>query len=69
MDTIEWNENLSVNNLIIDNQHKKLIEITNNLILQSNANVYSEIINKTLSELLQYTKYHFHAEEKELPKT
>lgn len=57
-----------MNNLVIDNQHKKLFEITNNLILQSNAKVYSEIINKTLSELLQYTKYHFHAEEELLEK-
>ena len=63
METIQWTEKISVNNEKIDNQHKKLIELTNDLILHSNATPNSKIVNETLYELLKYTKYHFHDEE------
>lgn len=63
METIQWSEKISVNNDRIDNQHKKLFDLTNDLILHSNAKTNSEIINETLYELLKYTKYHFHDEE------
>ncbi len=63
MELIQWSDKISVNNTRIDNQHKKLIELVNNLILNSNAKANSEIINETLSELLKYTRYHFKDEE------
>lgn len=63
MEIIKWNKSISVNNLSIDSQHKRLIELTNDLILQSNAKANSSIINESLSELLKYTREHFRDEE------
>ena len=68
METIRWSENISVNNYVIDNQHKYLIELTNNLILNSNAKVNSEIIGETLTKLYKYSKEHFEDEEALLEK-
>ena len=64
MKTIEWEKRLSVNNVKIDNQHKSLFELTNNLILNSEAEPNSKIVNETLYELLKYTESHFIDEEK-----
>ena len=64
MEIIRWNKDISVNNSSIDSQHKRLIGLTNNLILQSNAKANSSIINESLSELLKYAREHFRDEEK-----
>jgi len=68
METIQWSESISVNNSEIDNQHKNLIQLTNNLILNSNAKVNSEIIGETLQKLLKHIKQHFRDEEELLEK-
>ena len=68
METIQWSESISVNNSEIDNQHKNLIQLTNNLISNSNAKVNSEIIGETLQKLLKYIKEHFKDEEELLEK-
>ena len=68
MEIIQWSESISVNNYEIDNQHKNLIHLTNNLILNSNAKVNSEIIGETLTKLYQYIKEHFKDEEALLAK-
>ena len=68
METIQWSESISVNNSEIDIQHKNLIQLTNNLILNSNAKVNSEIIGETLQKLLKYIKEHFKDEEELLEK-
>jgi hemerythrin-like metal-binding protein len=68
METIQWSESISVNNYEIDKQHKYLIQLTNNLILNSNAKVNSAIIGESLQNLLKYTKDHFKAEEELLYK-
>lgn len=47
----------------IENQNKRLMEITNNLILHSDGNSNSELINETLTELLKYKKVLFQVEE------
>jgi len=64
METIQWVEKMSVDNSMIDNQHRQLIALTNNLILHSDAETNSQIINEALSELLKYVKDHFQQEEK-----
>lgn len=64
MKTVEWSDIISVNNSKIDCQHKKLITLTNNLILNSEAKPNSLIVNESLSELLEYAKKHFCDEEK-----
>ena len=63
METIQWSDSISVNNYVIDNQHKYLIQLVNNLILNSNAKVNSEIIGKTLQNLILFTRDHFRDEE------
>ena len=68
METVQWSESISVDNYEIDNQHKNLIQLTNNLILNSNAKVNSEIIGETLQKLLKYIKEHFKDEEELLEK-
>lgn len=68
MEPIQWTKNISVNNEKIDNQHKKLIKLTNDLILHSDATPNSKIVNETLYELLKYTEYHFQVEEKLMEK-
>lgn len=59
MEPKQWSEEISVNNYEIDNQHKHLIQLTNNLILNANAKVNSKIIGESLQNLLQYTRDHF----------
>ena len=68
METIQWSESISVDNYEIDNQHKYLIQLTNNLILNSNAKVNSVIIGETLQKLYKYIKEHFKDEEALLEK-
>ncbi|WP_372644083.1 bacteriohemerythrin [Ancylomarina sp.] len=63
MEIIQWSEKISVNNTIIDRQHKKLIELINELSKHSNERANSKVINETLSELLKYTLLHFNDEE------
>jgi len=63
MKIIQWSETISVNNTTIDNQHKRLIDLINELSKHSNTGANSKIINETLSELLRYTLTHFSDEE------
>jgi len=60
---IYWSEAISLGNEEVDNQHKKLFELTNELIKHADADAHSEIINETLYELLQYVDTHFSDEE------
>lgn len=60
---ILWNEELSLKHEVIDNQHKKLFALTNELVKHADADAHSEIINETLYELLQYIDTHFSDEE------
>ncbi len=60
---INWDESYSVGSNIIDEQHKKLIELINkffNLFSDGKAN---EAVPEILGELVNYTKYHFKTEE------
>lgn len=67
----EWKEIYKVNIEEIDNQHKKLLEIggrlTDLLKLKDDIDHYDEII-VILTELREYTEYHFSHEEKLLEK-
>ncbi len=68
MEVLEWTEAISIENQRIDDQHKKLIEITNKLIEHSYAHAQSVFVSDTLNELRKYTEYHFHEEEMLLSK-
>ena len=61
---MEWTEEYSVDIVKIDDQHKKLIGIINELYeALSIEGSKKEAINKVIGELYDYTKYHFSAEE------
>ncbi len=67
---IEWDDKYSVGISIIDEQHKKLINIINNAIVliinKANDIAHSndtEEILEVLNEMIEYAKEHFAAEE------
>lgn len=68
MDVIKWTENLSVNNALIDYQHKELIRLLNRLIINRDAENQQILVGEILSDLLSYIKKHFTDEEKYLRK-
>lgn len=63
MSYIEWNETYSVGIEAMDIHHKKLIGIYNELHEGISSGHSEEALRKTLSNLVDYTKYHFSAEE------
>lgn len=56
---IQWNETLSVKVQEIDNQHRKLINLINNLDEAMRKGKGKEVLGTVLNELVQYTKQHF----------
>ncbi|MFC1809062.1 bacteriohemerythrin [Candidatus Omnitrophota bacterium] len=66
MRTIEWNDNLSVGVQLIDEQHKMLIERLNDVSQALEVKQGEREIIKTLSFLIEYTDFHFSAEEKHM---
>jgi hemerythrin-like metal-binding protein len=58
-----FNDSLKVNIRRIDDQHKKLFDIFNQLAEAMKAKSGSEIIGNILDELQEYAKYHFTTEE------
>lgn len=63
MNKIEWDSSFSVGVRILDEQHKKIIEIINELLTHSEADVRSETISDLLYKLTQYAHDHFITEE------
>ncbi|HIJ59459.1 MAG TPA: hemerythrin family protein [Nitrospirae bacterium] len=64
MEQFIWDNKLSVGVEEIDNQHKKLIELINQLIIKKEENkTDQEYLHSLLSELFNYTIYHFFTEE------
>ncbi len=62
----EWNAAISVNQKDIDDQHKVLVKLINDLHEAMSQGKGREIIGKTLDELLKYTQTHFSYEENKL---
>lgn len=69
MPLLTWNEKYSVNIKAIDEQHKRWIEILNELYDAMKSARGSEVVGKVLRELVDYTKVHFSAEEKLMEST
>ena len=59
-----WDNKYSVGIREIDEQHKKLINILNELYEAMQAQKASDVLGKVLLELVNYTKTHFATEEK-----
>lgn len=63
MSLIDWSDDLSVSVGEFDAQHKKLIEIVNRLYDAMRAGKANDVVAGVLTELINYTKTHFAAEE------
>lgn len=63
MSILTWNEHLLLGIDSIDRQHKKLVELLNRLDEVVAVGEAPEIIAETVSELVDYTIYHFQHEE------
>jgi len=59
----EWSENLSVNIAEIDEQHKRLIALLNNLEAATHGGKRPVPLSTLFDELLAYAAEHFNAEE------
>ncbi len=60
---LEWNENLSVGVPSVDEQHKVLLGLLNELFDATQAGKGQAVLDKVLKELADYTVYHFQYEE------
>ncbi len=63
MALINWTESLSVKIKSIDDQHKVLIGLINELHDSMRAGKGKEAVGKIIDELVDYTRYHFGYEE------
>ena len=68
MASIIWNDSYSVGIRSLDEQHKKLIAMANQLHEAMGAGKGKEVVEPVLTEMLDYTRQHFTAEEKLLEK-
>jgi len=68
MELIKWSEKYSVNNFLLDSQHKKLIAIINELHTAMKVARGNEIMQTIFDELIWYTKEHFRTEEQIMQK-
>ncbi|MDR0452273.1 MAG: bacteriohemerythrin [Treponema sp.] len=63
---VEWDDKYSVGIALIDDQHKELVRLTNELYLGCRAgdDESKDFFLKAVRSVLDYTKFHFSAEEK-----
>lgn len=61
---IDWHDKYSVKVTSMDEQHKNLVKIINELHEYQKQGRSKEVMEKTLMSLVEYTKTHFQAEEK-----
>jgi hemerythrin len=63
MSLVEWSDDLSVQVVEIDEQHKKLVEMLNDLHEAMRAGRARDKLGEILDGLIQYAEYHFSTEE------
>jgi hemerythrin len=63
MGLIKWHSLYSVNVAELDEEHKKLISLINRMYDAMKAGTAKEALHPVLTELLDYTAYHFRTEE------
>ncbi|MGK9475443.1 bacteriohemerythrin [Melioribacter sp. OK-6-Me] len=68
MSLLKWNDSYSVNIKSIDEQHKKLLEIINELHDAMKVGNSKQALGKIFDKLLEYTHSHFSYEEKLMEK-
>lgn len=60
---LRWSDSLSVGIDSIDSQHKKLVDLINELYMEMNSGSAKEAVGRTLANLIDYTGSHFQYEE------
>jgi hemerythrin len=63
MPFMQWNDRLQVNIDSIDNQHKKLLGLINELYDAIYEQKGGDVVSRVLTEVVDYTDYHFKTEE------
>ncbi len=63
MSLITWSDQLTVGIEEIDQQHQKLVQLINGLHNHMLAGDASDIMNKVLDRVIEYTGFHFKTEE------
>ena len=63
MGLMEWSQQYSINSDLVDNQHKKLIEIINDMHAAMSEGRGREVLGDVMNRVIEYTKYHFGTEE------
>ncbi|MCB2195057.1 MAG: bacteriohemerythrin [Bacteroidetes bacterium] len=61
---ITWKDSFSVGVHSINDQHKKLVEMINNLYTEFYNGITNEFLKELIGDLEKYTVYHFSYEEK-----
>jgi len=64
MSFITWKDSFSVGVHSINDQHKKLVEMINNLYTEFYKGITDEFLKELITDLEKYTVYHFSYEEK-----
>ena len=64
MALISWSDTLAVNIKEIDDQHKSLVGLVNRLHDSMKSGAGNSVIRPVLSDLVNYTSFHFATEEK-----
>lgn len=62
-DIFPWNENFQTGIPIVDEQHRKLVDLLNKLASHLAYGVDQPALNSVFDELADYTQYHFRSEE------
>jgi hemerythrin-like metal-binding protein len=63
MPEIQWEEQYSVNIAIVNEQHKKIIELLNRLSAATASDEVQNVIEAIVEEVVTYSNYHFTTEE------
>lgn len=63
MNTITWSSKLNTGVKNIDEQHRRLVKLVNNLVAGIQEGFADDITDGICRELIEYTKYHFRDEE------
>jgi hemerythrin len=61
---MNWSDTFAVNIAEVDAQHKKLLSLLNELFDAMKVGKGREVVGKVLTDLIDYTVYHFGTEEK-----
>ena len=64
MALFDWSKSYELEIPQIDNQHKELVRMINDLYGSLKGNGSAETVNQTLSQLLRYVEIHFETEER-----